>query len=220
MKALAIFGSTARNERDFDSDIDMIGIYDDSIIKLVNHANVSLFLYPEKILNEKMLSGDLFALHLVKESIPIFGEDILNKIYSRFKYKDSYREEMDTSLMLAFKILNLYEELAVYNEANKKLVWSLRTFIISVSAQDRTPVFSKKLIAGYLKFLSINSESILRLINMKSMKSKLPECILNEFKSLFDELYVKFGSKHLLANELLINDIINGIKDSDKRSGY
>ncbi|WOB99300.1 MULTISPECIES: hypothetical protein [unclassified Providencia] len=220
MKALAIFGSTARNEREFDSDIDMIGIYEGSIIKSVNHANVSLFLYPEKVLNEKMLSGDLFALHLVKESIPIFGEETLNKIYSRFKYKDSYREEMDTSLMLAFKILNLYEELTVFNEANKKLVWSLRTFIISISAQDQTPVFSKKLIAGYLKLLSINSESILRLINMKSMKSKLPKCILNEFKSLFDELYVKFGSKHLLANESLINDIIDGIKCSDKVSDY
>ncbi|PSC99336.1 hypothetical protein C7D74_30420 [Klebsiella pneumoniae] len=28
MKALVIFGSTARNERSFDSDIDMLGVYD------------------------------------------------------------------------------------------------------------------------------------------------------------------------------------------------
>jgi predicted nucleotidyltransferase len=43
MKALVIFGSTARNERSFDSDIDMLGVYDKEKILSVSKESVSLF---------------------------------------------------------------------------------------------------------------------------------------------------------------------------------
>ena len=55
MKALVIFGSTARNERSFDSDIDMLGVYDKEKILSVSKESVNLFLYPETTLREKLV---------------------------------------------------------------------------------------------------------------------------------------------------------------------
>ncbi len=220
MKALAIFGSTARNERDYSSDIDMIGIHDAAFIRSISHESVSLFLYPESILNKKMLSGDLFALHLVKESIPIYGEDILQNIYSKFKYKDSYMEEINTSIKIAFAILDRYDSIKNHKEANKKIAWCLRTFLISVSAQDRNPVFSKKLLSEYIILNSADSKTILSLINTKSMKNKLPEKIINIFHLLFNELSFKFKGDKTHVNEMLVNEILNGIESSEKKFGY
>ncbi|MGK3384764.1 hypothetical protein ACSLOB_29140, partial [Escherichia coli] len=43
----------------------------------------------------------LLALHLVKESIPIYGADIIKDIYSSFKYKESYIVEINTALKVS-----------------------------------------------------------------------------------------------------------------------
>ncbi|MGL6647747.1 nucleotidyltransferase domain-containing protein, partial [Aeromonas caviae] len=53
MKALVLFGSTARHEADFNSDIDLLGVYDGDKIKSICIGTVSLFLYPERTLIEK-----------------------------------------------------------------------------------------------------------------------------------------------------------------------
>lgn len=219
MKALAIFGSTARNDRNIDSDIDLIGIYDENIIKAKNCSNTSLFLYPEVLLSEKMLSGDLFALHLVKESVPLYGEELLHKVYSNFKYKNSYGEEINTSLKLASEILKQYTQLNEYSEANKKIVWCLRTLIISLSAQDRAPVFSKQSISEYIP-LSISSKSILKLINLKDTKEQFSENILKKFNCLFDELSKKFKCSESSTNERLINEVVKHIQSRNKLLEY
>ncbi|PSC99208.1 hypothetical protein C7D74_30935, partial [Klebsiella pneumoniae] len=68
----------------------------------------------------KMVSGDLFALHLVKESIPIYGSDIIKDIYSSFKYKESYIVEINTALKVSTEILSIYDKLRQHKSANKK----------------------------------------------------------------------------------------------------
>jgi len=220
MKALAVFGSTARNERSFDSDIDMLGVYDGGKIKSVSKGCVSLFLYPEIVLREKMMSGDLFALHLVKESIPIYGNDILEEIYSKFTYKDNYTIEINTALEVSYEILSSYEKLKQHRDANKKIAWCLRTIIISISAQDRTPVFSKKKLSEYISIKGFSSKEILMMINIKSISKKLPVRITNELSCLFNELkpYGDFHNKNY--NDTVFHSIVNMISKNKKIIGY
>ncbi len=188
MKALAIFGSTTRHEREPSSDIDLIGLYDEAAVKSITEQSVSLFMYPEKKLVEMMTNGDLFALHLVKEAQPIYGIEIFQRIFSKFNYKENYQQEMNVSLYVADYILKNYEMLKDYSEANKKLSWSLRTFIIAVSAHDRKPIFSKVKISEYLSFPTLTSQDILVAINVKIFKGKLPDSILMKIKHIFNYL--------------------------------
>lgn len=188
MKALAIFGSTARNEREASSDIDLIGLYDEVAVKSITEQSVSLFMYPEKKLIEMMIDGDLFALHLVKEAQPIYGNEIFESIFSKFNYKENYRQEMNVSMYVAGYILKNYEMLNNYSEANKKLSWSLRTFIIAISAHDRKPVFSKVKISEYLTFPNLTSQDILLAINIKIFKNKLPDSMMLKVKDIFSYL--------------------------------
>lgn len=190
MKALVIFGSTARNERSFDSDIDMLGVYDKEKITSISKESVSLFLYPETTLREKMVSGDLFALHLVEESIPIYGSELINDIYSDFKYKDSYIVEINTAIKVSTEILSIYDKPINHKSANKKIAWCLRTIIISISAQNRTPLFSKQKLSDYIKIKGFEPREIFTLINIKNMGKKLPTKITHRLSCLFNELSI------------------------------
>ena len=220
MKALAIFGSTARNERSFDSDIDMIGIYDEKKISSVSKGNVSLFLYPETILREKMTSGDLFALHLVKESIPIYGHEQLESIYKDFKYKKNYAMEINTAIKVSDEIISRYKSLSDYKEANKKMAWCLRTVIISISAQDKTPVFSKKSLSEYVKIEDIEPRIILALINVKSIRGKLPKRVIDFFSITFSNLSRKYVFDHDNYDEALFHKILKGIETNTSEKEY
>ncbi|TDN52709.1 hypothetical protein EC843_102140 [Buttiauxella sp. JUb87] len=216
MKALALFGSTARHERDFNSDIDLLGVYDGSAIRSVNRSIVSLFLYPEDYLVEKMTTGDLFALHLVKESTAIYGADVLQNIFDNFRYKDSYGEDICTAIYLANSILKEYAKINNKKEANKKIVWCLRTIIISLSAQDRTPVFSKKSLSEYIKLDKITARDILTMIDLKTSSMPIPLIYLNLFHDFFYHFEIKFASdmnginRKLITNCLINLGIISG----------
>lgn len=210
MKALALYGSTARHERDFDSDIDLLGIYDGELIHQRAESIVNIFLYPEKKLIEKMVSGDLFALHLVKESIPIFGEDIIHSIYSHFKYKDDYTSEIGKALFISKIILDNYELASEKSQANKKLAWCLRTIIIALSAQKRCPVFSKKLISEYIQIPNLTSYDIFNLINSKNINKKIPDKIFTDFSIFFNHIEkIVSITKNFSNDPLVINTLIN-----------
>ncbi|WP_320738474.1 hypothetical protein [Enterobacter sp. 168J2] len=220
MKALVIFGSTARNERSFDSDIDMLGVYDKEKILSVSKESVSLFLYPETTLREKMVSGDLFALHLVKESIPIYGSEIIKDIYSTFKYKESYTVEINTALKVSTEILSIYDKLRQHKSANKKIAWCLRTVIISISAQDRTPVFSKQKLSEYIKVTGFDSREILILINVKSISKKLPSRIINRISCLFNELYIYSDFHNYSYKQDVLYQMLHDIDSNNHSINY
>lgn len=208
MKALALFGSTARCEREFDSDIDLLGVYDKKIIANSSESIVNLYLYPEKILLEKMESGDLFALHLVKESLPIYGNECLDKIFSKFKYKETYIYEIGVALFIAKIIIRKYNSISNKSLANKKLSWSIRTIIIAISAQDRTPVFSKKSLAEYLTLSSTNPQDLLSLINAKRIKHQLPIEFIEKSKVTFDEISKNYCIDNDFSMDPLVLDIL------------
>ncbi|MBQ4679221.1 hypothetical protein AerOnIF3_01065 [Aeromonas dhakensis] len=201
MKALALFGSTARHEAEFNSDIDLLGVYDGDKIKSICIGTVSLFLYPETTLIEKMQSGDLFALHLVKESIPIYGCDTLGGIYNCFQYKTNYYSEISNAITLAKKILSTYDSIACKRNSNKKLAWCLRTTIIALSAQNKEPIFSKKTLSEYIEIPKVPANDLLKMINIKNSSVPIPKIFIDYFYSFIDFFEEKYKTELSINKE-------------------
>lgn len=208
MKALALFGSTARYEREIDSDIDLLGVYENNVIHNRSSSLVNIYLYPEKTLIEKMESGDLFALHLVKESLPIYGDELLSDIFSNFKYKENYLHEISIALFISKILIDNYDSIKNKDVANKKLSWCIRTAIIAISAQDRNPVFSKKSLAEYLTLSTIKAHEVLHLINSKRIKYSLPVELIDNYSIFFRELSELYNIDSDSYMDPIVSDIL------------
>ncbi|MGB9096953.1 hypothetical protein [Erwinia sp.] len=220
MKSLILFGSKARHDSEASSDIDLLGVYDGDKIKSISHDSVHLFLYPEKTILDKMTSGDLFALHLKEESIPLYGDDFIFDIFSNFKYKESYNYEISKAIFLASEIAMSYHDINNKKNANKKISWCTRTAIIAISAENREPVFSKKKIASYLDIDGVSSSDIEILINIKNFSSKIPERYLDKlflFIMHFD--YIK-KDYEMLLNDPFIKKSICEVTDNKISNWY
>ncbi|GKV83168.1 hypothetical protein WBW39_13280 [Pectobacterium versatile] len=208
MKSLILFGSKARHDSDANSDIDLLGVYEGKKINSISHDSVHLFLYPESTILEKMTSGDLFALHLKEESIPLYGNDYINNVFSKFKYKESYEYEISMAIFLITEIAMSYNSIKNKKNANKKISWCTRTAIIATSANDRTPVFSKRKIANYINLPGISAHDIEILINIKNFSKKIPKEYIEKillFAMHFD--HIKRDYEKLLSDSFIKNTI-------------
>ncbi|EMB3084098.1 hypothetical protein U8233_004136 [Providencia rettgeri] len=218
MKSLVLFGSKARHDSDASSDIDLLGVYDGEKIVSINHDSVHLFLYPEKTILDKMMSGDLFALHLKEESIPLDGKGLMTEIFSVFKYKESYDYEISKAVFLASEIAMSYHGIKNKKSANKKISWCIRTAIIATSAERREPIFSKRKIANYLEIPGLSAQDIEALINIKNFSKKIPEEYIEKlflFTIYFD--YIKKDFNKLICDPFIkksMKDVIFGEKSS------
>lgn len=206
MKALMLFGSKARHDSEPGSDIDLLAIYDGEKIKSIFHGSVHLFLYPEKTLLDKMSQGDLFALHLKEESIVLNGNEVAEKVFSKFKYKNSYDYDISVAVFLASEILMSYHGLKNKKIANKKLAWCLRTVIIATSAGKREPIFGKKKLSNYIKIPDLTSHDIEILINIKNFSNPLPDRYLDKFNIFLKNFdFIKKDYSKLLNESIVIN---------------
>ncbi|CNI57032.1 hypothetical protein [Yersinia ruckeri] len=220
MKSLVLFGSKARHDSDAGSDIDLLGIYDGEKIKSIAHESVHLFLYPEETILEKMTSGDLFALHLKEESIPLYGEDLISDIFSKFEYKKNYDYEISKAIFLVSEIAISYDRIKNKKKANKKISWCTRTAIIALSAENREPVFSKRKIASYLEIPGVSASDIEILINIKNFSKKIPEKYIEKiflFSMHFDYIYKDYNR---LLNDPFIKKSISDLADKKSSDGY
>jgi len=220
MKSLLLFGSKARHDSDASSDIDLLGVYEDKKISSITHDSVHLFLYPEITILEKMTSGDLFALHLKEESIILHGEDYINDVFSKFKYKESYDYEISKAVFLIKEIATSYHLIKNKKIANKKISWCVRTAIIATSAEDRNPVFSKRKISNYIKPPGVSAHDIEILINIKNFSKKIPEKYIDKIFSFamhFD--YIKNDYEKLLS-DLFIIDTIKDLSNDKSSEEY
>ncbi|OIR48098.1 hypothetical protein [Enterobacter sp. FB] len=211
MKALALFGSTARYEREIDSDIDLLGVYDKATIHCSSESIVNLYLYPEEIIIKKMVSGDLFALHLVKEAIPIYGTEYFKEIFSNFRYKKDYSYEIGTALFIGNILIKNYASIINKAIVNKKLAWCLRTVVIAISAEEKKPVFSKKYISEYLKLKNLNANEVLYLINTKRIKYALQKESLEKYYFFFDEISRRYHVNGNYYSDPLVLDILSKV---------
>lgn len=141
--SLVLFGSRARGDYRDSSDVDLLGVVENSRIReevLLNGA--SLYHYPIKYLINQAISGDLFLLHLVSEGKILHDTaDTFKHTCDKFQFKESYISEITQGSMIIwflrkkpYLISDLYYK--------KRLIWAMRTILIARGAEDRNAIFS------------------------------------------------------------------------------
>lgn len=215
--SLIVFGSYARGDTDKFSDLDLLGVVDDKSSKSTPVRDINLSIYPIGKLIELMECGDLFALHLKMEGKPLFGNAHFNDIIGKFKYKESYIGDIAYALLMGELILENKLIIKNWSIANKRIAWTVRTIIISFSAENREPVFSKKIISKYIDVPGLSSKDILSIINIKRKKESDFELLdkVSVFYSFFKENMEIRNFGTLKFDMEFINKTLNKILNED-----
>lgn len=202
IKCLVLFGSHARGDHDLSSDIDLLGIDNSYDYGAISNGKTNFSLYSEKKIKQMMSEGDLFALHIKEEGICIYNNNLFENIKSHFTYKESYIKDIFTSYFLAKKILERENEIKDWKFANRRITWCIRTFIISLSAEKKSPVFSKSAMSKFTSDMigsNISAEEIYYLIDSKSHEEKNRNIIKN--LELFLECFNKYDNEHSFSKK-------------------
>lgn len=216
IESLVIYGSTARGDQNETSDIDMFAIYSGEYYKMVVKGKLNVAMYPLHLAKKIMQKGGLFALHLKEEGVPLFNECLFNEICSDFNYKDSYSEEIDTATKILEFICDNHKHIKNKLLMNKRISWSVRTILISLSAELRKPVFSKNKLALIFSNDIVKEEDILKLIDLKSKTSydkkiiKICMTFLTQFGMKLDNRisapFLKKTIKRLMSDKTILDD--------------
>lgn len=143
IKAVVLFGSCARGDQKKDSDVDLLAVHDEKVYRIEEVGNLNFSLYSVEILTRMMLSGELFALHLVRESKVLFEQDtIVSDIYSKFTFKKTYTKIIEDANILAWYIIKFYNVIKNAELANRRLIWCLRTISAALAAENHQSCFS------------------------------------------------------------------------------
>jgi len=142
MSSMFLFGSRARGDHDSGSDTDLLIVCDERQPRHVSVGKVSMFFYLwQKLLADAAL-GDLFAGHIALEGKPISDEfDQLGELRRAFKLRSSYAAEVSHALDLGWFITRFPEELKP-SLVTKRMIWCVRTILISRSAEAGKPIFA------------------------------------------------------------------------------
>lgn len=154
------------------SDFDLLGINDsrDYTVKDVGKVNFSLYSTSESL---KLASeGNLFFLHIVKEGKCLFNDAFFSRLKECFTYKESYLEDAVVAYFLAEKILAHKDIITNWVIANKRISWCVRTILIALSANEKSPIFSKYELANIAFKSNYSSQESLSLIDAKSTNDK------------------------------------------------
>lgn len=214
LKCLAILGSHARGDDDRNSDIDLLGIIDKKDYAVSNVKKVNLSIYSEEYLRSMMISGDLFALHVVTEGIPLVNKPLFLDICTNFSYKENYTHEKKLSFLMGSMILKNIDDIKNWNIANKRIAWCFRTYIIATMAENKSPSFSKQNISlyGHMIHPSISYEEILNAINFKH-RNDLSKVTLSTLRKFLDSIVSYMPSKNeedfLYATESILLNTSN-----------
>ena len=115
IKGIYLFGSYARNEQDFDSDIDIL-VITEKINKIISQEGYEILLVSEETL-QKNLSNNLFYQSILNEIKVIINKELIKK-YSVKKYGSDFRK----SLLEIKKILKINKEsISICEEIGKNV---------------------------------------------------------------------------------------------------
>lgn len=194
ISCLVLFGSHATNDADEDSDIDLLGINKSTLRTVRENGKVNLSLYSLDELSRMAESGNIFILHIILEGICIFNPTIFNELKDKFKYKDNYNIDIATAFYLATVILREKDNISNWVIANKRISWCVRTILISISVQNRKPLFSKSKLASSCIESGLDFEESFSLIDAKSNKERNDKildylaCFLDNYKDYNEEI--------------------------------
>ncbi|WP_321148109.1 hypothetical protein, partial [Serratia marcescens] len=122
-----------------------------------------------------------------------------------------YKKDRKIAYLMGSMILSKAEAITNWNIANKRITWCVRTYILSLMAEQKSPIFSKEGIAFYGCNLhdSISYHEYLALVNAKLQKG-YSVLIINLLKRFLVEIAENCPdneeAKDLLTNEsILVN---------------
>ncbi|MCH8569105.1 MAG: nucleotidyltransferase domain-containing protein [Balneolales bacterium] len=175
IQSMLLFGSCARGDYKKKSDVDLLAIVDGDDYSLKDYEKANIVFYGKELFLRKLKEGDLFGLHIVKESAIVYDSiDIRNTIFPQFEYKTTYQREIQEASDLAYVLLKFCDYFSDMYFYNRKIAWCVRTILIAKSAEDRSPVFSAADLSN--KF---EDRKIKHLINNKNSEELHPETNIN-----------------------------------------
>jgi hypothetical protein len=161
---LALFGSRARQDNDDDSDFDLLAITTDAGPSTVARNKFTLTLCALEHIIGRARRGDLFTLHIVSEGKVIYDTaHVFEQIADAFRYKSDYTREIKLASDFGWLLVRNCERFKDKKEFAKRLVWSTRTILIAMAANQRRPIFSAKKLSEFA-----GSSDILALIGSKT----------------------------------------------------
>ncbi|MFC7514091.1 nucleotidyltransferase domain-containing protein [Herbaspirillum sp. GCM10030257] len=182
---LILYGSCAREDEDAESDIDLFALTTAEDHNMVVKQKVNLAIYPLKLALNMAENGDLFLLHIVEEGKVIYdSEGHFDKLRSSFSYRSTYRSEIIKASDLGWTLIELAPNSNNHTLINRRMAWCVRTILIAMCAEKRTPRFSASSLAKYS-----GDASVTALIKNKN-SDRLDRNILLDFKNFLH----KFGS--------------------------
>ena len=149
--SLLLYGSRARGDHRLRSDVDLLGIVENGAIgKEVAARGSSFYHYPLPSLIKGATNGDLFVSHLVHEAKVLHDTvDIFKRVQASFRWRDSYRDERRNSKIIIRFITDRPDSLTK-PAVRKRLVWAIRTLIISTAAEQKIPIFGSKDLSSFV----------------------------------------------------------------------
>ncbi|MGQ8763210.1 hypothetical protein [Serratia marcescens] len=208
LDCLAIIGSHARGDDDANSDVDLLGIVSSNDHQMINAKKINLSVYSETYLRKMMVSGDIFALHILTEGIPLINSRLFYDICGCFKYRSDYRKDRKVAYLMGRVILSKANEITNWHVANKRITWCIRTYLLSLMAESKKPMFSKEDIAfyGHIVHDTLSYQEYLMLVNAKQ-QSGYSQLILSLLKRFLVEISSSKPNEQE-TQELLLNESI------------
>lgn len=218
--SLSLYGSCARGEETSTSDIDLFAIHDQKKYQMIIRGRVNIALYPKELAIDMMKKGNLFALHLKHEGLPVFNKKLFDSITDNFIYKECYSREITNALLLGNYIVNNHMKIRNIAMMNKRISWCVRTILIAKGAEIRSPFFSTQRLSNAFIFENTNPEKIAQLIQLKNSKFK-DEIAITAACGFFNE--IENQQRTILEKEIPDHFILKTIKrlsSDDEINGY
>lgn len=198
---LILYGSCARGDQKAGSDVDMLAITNERHYRMIVKNNVNLACYPNKLIFGIAKAGELFALHLVKEGVPIFDPSgLFDQFKQTFQVKNSYQNELSNAIDLGWYLVARHKEIGNKTLVNRRITWCVRTMLIAEAATLGNFIFSTKALVEFS-----NNEHIFELISLKDGQS-LNTKRITEFRHLLN-------TKSLPSEFLSIIDNDNAVRE-------
>ncbi len=210
---LILYGSCARGDQKPGSDVDMLAITNERRYRMIVKNNVNLACYPKKLIFGIARSGELFALHLVKEGVPIFDPmGIFDELKREFNLKSSYQKELSNAVDLGWYLVNFHRNIGNKTLINRRITWCVRTILIAEAASQGKFIFSTDSLVNFS-----NNARVIDLISVKDSQSFSSKRI-NEFeaflrsKAILPEWLSKSNKEDAVREHFLLTKNTVGLK--------
>lgn len=180
--------------------MDLFGIGDSAIYRMVVKNNVNLAIYGKEAAFEMSEEGDLFMLHIIKEGRVIYDDrGLFDRLSASFRYRNSYDVQIRHATDLGWALIQCAPRVRDVGLLNKRIAWCVRTLVVAKAASERKAIFSSAALADY-----ISDRSVVKLIASKESRS-----MSNSVLKLFASFLVKNGAAQLSAEGYGVGDFLH-----------